>query len=57
MSEPVFLTLDEVLALHAFQVATFGGDAEVLDIPLLESAIAQPQQSFGGQYLPSSSER
>jgi death on curing protein len=51
MIAPIFLTLDEVLAIHAYQVATYGGDAAMLDRQLLESAISQPQQSFGGAYL------
>lgn len=42
MNEPLFLTLDEVLQLHAYQVEHFGGDPEVRDLGLLESAIAQP---------------
>jgi death-on-curing protein len=51
MGEPVFLTLDDVLQIHAYQVEHFGGDPAVLDRRLLESAIAQPQQAFGGEYL------
>ena len=48
---PLFLTLDEVLRLHAFQVEQFGGDGQVLDLRLLESAVAMPQQAFGGRFL------
>ena len=48
---PLFLELDEVLQIHAYQVARFGGDAAILDIGKLESAIAQPAQEIGGQYL------
>ena len=51
MTEPRFLTLDEVLEVHAYQVAHHGGDAAVLDMGKLESAIAQPRQMFAGQFL------
>ena len=43
MSEPLFLTGEEVLAYHAQQLALFGGQAGVGDEGLLESALAQPQ--------------
>jgi death-on-curing protein len=45
---PTFLTLDEVLALHADQVERYGGDHGVRDVGLLESAIAMPQATFSG---------
>jgi death-on-curing protein len=46
-----FLGLDEVLALHADQVARYGGYAGVRDLGLLESAVATPEASFDGKYL------
>ena len=49
--EPQFLTLEEVLKIHAYQVETFGGDPGVLNMGLLESALAQPRSGFGGQYF------
>ena len=51
MPEFIFLTLDEVLELHMKQIELFGGAAEVRDRGLLESALAQPRQAFGGQFL------
>ena len=48
---PKFLTTRQVLRLHARQIATYGGSSGVRDIGLLESALAQPHQSFGGQYV------
>ncbi len=48
---PVFLTLDEVLALHADQVARYGGDPGIRDIGLLESALATPRARFGRTFL------
>ena len=46
-----FLTLDEVLALHADQIARYGGRPAVRDIRLLESALATPKATFGGKFL------
>jgi len=51
MHGPMFLTLDEVLRFHEELLAAFGGQEGVRDLNLLESAIAQPRQVFGGQYL------
>src|SRR5688572_27868863 len=48
---PKFLTTRLVLRLHARQIARYGGSPGVRDIGLLESALAQPKQSFGGQYV------
>ena len=47
----VFLTLDDILESHLNQIDTYGGCHGIRDIGLLESAIAQPEASFGGQYL------
>jgi death-on-curing protein len=51
LAEPVFLTLDEVLAIHADQIRRYGGSHGVRDMGLLSSALAMPQASFGGVYL------
>jgi death-on-curing protein len=52
MSElPFFLTLDHVLAIHQRMIAEFGGDPEVRDYGLLESAVAMPSAAFGGEFL------
>ena len=48
---PVFLTLDEVLALHADQIERYGGSQGIRDMGLLESALAVPAATFGGQFL------
>ena len=48
--EPIFLDVDDVLELHAAQLELFGGGTGVRDLGLLESAVAQPQTSFGGQF-------
>lgn len=51
MREPLFLTLDEVLAIHADQIRRYGGSHGVRDLSLLSSALAMPQAFFGGVYL------
>lgn len=48
---PDFLTLEEVLEIHSVQLTRFGGAAGVRDLGLLESALSQPQASFGGEYV------
>ncbi len=48
---PDFLNVEDVLTLHADQVDLYGGDQGVRDPGLLESAVAQPQATFSGQYL------
>lgn len=47
----VCLTLDDILESHQNQIDTYGGSHGIRDIGLLESAIAQPEASFGDQYL------
>ncbi len=46
-----FLSVEDVLGLHADQVALYGGSHGVRDMGLLESAVSQPQATFGGEYL------
>jgi len=46
-----FLTLDDLLDLHALQIEKYGGAEGVRDLGLLESAIAQPQATFDGEYV------
>ena len=49
--QPTFLTIDEILAIHRDQIARYGGSEGVRDWGLLQSAIAVPTASFGGQFL------
>jgi death-on-curing protein len=49
--EPVFLTLDEVLEIHEQQIERYGGSHGLRDAAGLESAIATPQATFGGEFL------
>ena len=46
-----FLTREAVLAIHAAQLARFGGADGLRDEGLLDSALAQPAASFGDEYL------
>ena len=51
MAEPLFLTVDEVLTIHADQIRRYGGSHGLRDLGLLSSALAMPQASFDGVYL------
>jgi death-on-curing protein len=42
MSEPIWLDVDEVVDMHAEQLAIFGGPEGIRDRGLLESAILRP---------------
>jgi death-on-curing protein len=48
---PEFLTLEEVLDIHALQLARYGGIGGLRDRGLLESALAQPQATFDGHFV------
>ena len=53
MSEPIWLEMDVVLALHDMQLAAFGGAAGLRDAGLLESASYRPRNvSFYAAALP-----
>ncbi len=46
-----YLTMIEVLELHRKILEQSGGSSGIRDMGLLESAIAQPRMTFGGQDL------
>ncbi len=46
-----FLTLEDVLEMHEMQIERYGGATGMRDQGLLESAIGQPQASFGGEFF------
>ncbi|MBI4861047.1 MAG: type II toxin-antitoxin system death-on-curing family toxin [Candidatus Riflebacteria bacterium] len=46
-----YLSVAEVLALHRQVIAQTGGAPGLRDLPALESALAQPRQTFGGEDL------
>ena len=43
-----YLSVEEVLLIHEYQLRQFGGTDGILDLNLLESAIYRPKTSFGG---------
>lgn len=51
MAKTIYLTLDEVLAIHHEEVEKFGGSHGVRDLDLLDSALHRPQSSFMGEDL------
>ena len=51
MSQILFLNVDDILSIHNDLIEEFGGLAGLRDQKLLESAVASPQQSFGGNDL------
>lgn len=48
---PRFLTSEHVVAIHEDQISRYGGGRGVRDLGLLQSAMAQPRASFGGEWL------
>lgn len=46
-----YLTIPQVLALHDQMVKRFGGSLGVRDLGLIESAVARPRATFGGEDL------
>lgn len=46
-----FLSVEDVLAIHANTIGVEGGSPGLRDAGLLESAVLMPQQQFGGDYL------
>lgn len=47
----IYITLDEVLAIHDDMIERYGGSFGIRDLGLIQSAIARPQASFGGEDL------
>lgn len=51
MTDPHFLALDDVLAIHADQIRRYGGRPGLRDLGLLQSALAMPETTFGEEFL------
>ena len=51
MAHILFLTLAEAIEIHTDQIHRYGGQSGVRDLGLLESALAQPEASFAGEWL------
>ena len=48
---PVFLELAEVILIHRDQIERYGGAEGILDMGLLQSALAMPAAGVGGEYF------
>lgn len=51
MEHITFLSVDDVLLLHADTIDIDGGSHGVRDHGLLDAAVAMPRQQFGGAFL------
>ncbi len=51
MALPMFLDLDHVLRLHRSLIEHYEGTDGTRDVGLLQSAVAMPQASYGGEFL------
>ena len=49
--EPIFLSVENILSIHARMISEFGGMPGVADQGLLESAVSMPAAGFGGGFL------
>lgn len=49
--EPLFLSLDDVIEIHRQQIDRYGGSPGIRDSGGLQSALAIPQATFGGECL------
>ena len=49
--DPLFLSVEEVLALHDDQLRLYGGSAGIRDAGALESAVATPAATFDQAFL------
>lgn len=49
--DPIFISEEEIHVIHSDQLQRYGGSAGLRELGLLQSALAQPSASFGGQWL------
>lgn len=47
----VYLSIEQILAVHAFQIRRYGGSRGLRDRGALEAAVARPAMTFGGEDL------
>src|SRR6266702_909625 len=47
----IYLSLDEVIAIHDSMIEHYGGSFGIRDIGLIQSAITRPHSSFDGEDL------
>ncbi|MEX2244844.1 MAG: type II toxin-antitoxin system death-on-curing family toxin [Fimbriimonadaceae bacterium] len=46
-----YLTLEEVIDIHELTIEVHGGSSAILSVGLVESAVEQARQTFGGEPL------
>ena len=51
MSEPSFLTQEEILFIHQQEIQISGGDPTIRDREGVEACVDAPKASFGGDFL------
>ncbi|WP_341528573.1 type II toxin-antitoxin system death-on-curing family toxin [Nostoc sp. UHCC 0302] len=51
MHSPKFIEKQDVLSIHSKQISLYGGSLGIRDEGLLDSAIYQPQATYGGEFL------
>ena len=51
MASPLFLSVEDVVEIHADQIHRYGGSLGIRDVELLYSALGMPEAGFGDQYL------
>ena len=51
MTEPIFLTFEDVIEIHRDQLTRYGGAPGIRDVGLLQSAVLMPLAQFDGNFL------
>ena len=51
MSEPFFLSLEDILFIHQQEIETAGGEPSIRDQEGVKACVDAPKASFGGEYL------
>ena len=51
MSEPTFLSLEEILFIHQQEIQTAGGEPNIRDHEGIKACVDAPKASFGGEFL------
>lgn len=50
-SAPIFLTLQDILFIHAEEIRSAGGEPNIRDMDGIYACVDAPQATFGGVYL------
>ena len=51
MTEPFFLTLNDILFIHQQEILISGGEPNIRDLEGLKACVDAPKASYGGEYL------